>query len=786
MLVVKEGGNVKHTEEVPGGFASLEAALNGPKGAFFGVTTENRRVAFGDGTEGVRSRRVPRDPCTRYTAGGVSGEEEPKSYFFNLEISNNSILCSANDTGLLEHPCIYSRLVATRRRGREFLAEELLCGSPWGFALAEADDRPVYLPMTHGITFELLHCLYPVYHFVVGDIRARLLVFAPDAAAPEAEGVECDFPRALITVMELHNSGAGAWSGRVIPPRIADALHPGGAGSLAAPAASPHPHFTEHPVPMRPAYEGVHLLDGLEWSTPEHEIVAELQPGNSASYALAFILGEEPGELSRTAKILDRRSALEWLNASLAGRLRRYGNLEIPSDRYYEENRIRLAEQAASSILYSRAGQQFKGGPSGAWDFGMSLVHPSYLEPSLQGYETDEYSPLDPTASRYSLTRAVWNLVAIALYHQMTDDRERLRTFPGLLRHAQRRLADVLATRRGEPYLFPSTMIWDGPSLGDYHTGSNILAWKAFSGMAAVARGVYAEASLADEWLEVAERLRNDIYARCVGNTDAGPRFYEGANEDGSFAAGHDGEEAFTTLAPFFGFCQIDEPALINHAKLAFTTENPLYEPAVDGIWWDERGKYGSGITIPGQMAMLAAVSDEQELHARLEQLREMTDMDGSLWWWPYLFPCSDRRSIMRHDGPSDTSKCGYAASIYTCLFIHNILGLSLDLPERRVGFRPFTPWPAFTWRGCRIGRTQFDIEYVTSANEVRAALVNRNSSRMQCTIELTLPRGAVLLEPAPQDAVASTRFGRQSVCLGRPIRAGERLELRASIRQES
>ena len=118
----------------PAPFPALSSVFEGPRSRFFGVKAEERDEPFGDGRSGRRRKLVPRDPKTYYMADGLSGEEEPHSFQLTFEVTNNSILCSATQSGLLKHPCIFSRMVPARRRGRDLVSEELVGGSPWASA----------------------------------------------------------------------------------------------------------------------------------------------------------------------------------------------------------------------------------------------------------------------------------------------------------------------------------------------------------------------------------------------------------------------------------------------------------------------------------------------------------------------------------------------------------------------------------------------------------------------------------------------------------------------------
>ncbi len=759
-------------------FPSLAAAMEGPRSAFFGVTPQRR----------------PRDAKTRYAAGGVSGAEEPPAFHLSFEVTNNQILCSLTSTGLLRNPCIFSHLVPASRRGRKFMGEQLLGGSPWSFVLRRKGEEPVSLHATHGVSVELLGDLFPLFTYHCRGLQARLLVFAPQMNGPSPVR-----PRALVAVLLVENPGGEVVEANLLVPRLQELADADVASAVAAPCDSPHPRFTEHSVPIQPGYEAVMCLDDTTWGPAFPEVSFSLPPAGGKILAFAFLLGETPEELRRTGEMLRQRSALDWLNETWQSRRERYGQLTIPDDPYYAESCIRLVEEGSSAILEGADGVVFRGGPSGYSEFAMSIFEPRFVADAicrdLAGYRPRDQEQPPPASLIHSLAGAVGALQFVALYYQMTGDRSFFQQHPEVLSFARERLGDILATREGEPFLFPSEMLWDGPSRGDYHTGSNVLAWVAFQGMARVAREAYDEPQLADQWSAIAAKMKQDILRHCVGQGSLGPQFYEGGNADGTFVPGHDGEEAFTTLMPFFGFCEADDPRYVNHARLALSAENPLYVPEVDGIAWAD-GRDGSWkgqwnpdappargpTTMPGQMAMLAGISNERELHDRLEQLRGLTDLDGSIWWWPYSYPAADPALVRRRDvAGCDLSKSGYVAALYLCLFVNNILGLKVDVPDHQVSLRPFCPWPEFTWRGCRLGHSLFDFSYEQREGRASGRIVNRNDCTFEGVIELTLPEGARAEVCEVNGKVTgkverTRRHGRPAVSTSAPIAPGESL----------
>ncbi len=761
-------------------FTSLEAAMDGPRSTFFGITPQRR----------------PRDPKTRYTAGGVSGAEEPSTFHLSFEVTNNQILCSLTSTGMLRNPCIFSRPVPAERRGHRFMGEQLLGGSPWSFAIRCEDGDPVSLHSTHGVGVELLVDLFPLFTYQCEGLQVRLLAFAPEVSGSEAAS-----PRVIVAIVEVANPGAEAAKGSLLVPGLRELGDADLASAVTMPCDSPHPRFTENPVPIKPGYEAVACLDDTTWSPAFPEISFHLRPGERSVFAFAFILGESPEELRETGELLRRRSALDWLNQTWQSRTERYGRLTIPNDPYYAESCIRLFEEASTAILRTADGLLWTGGPSGFPDYALALFEPRILADivarSLSGYQPRKPDEPPPSDLSYALAGAVGPLPNAALYYRMTGDKEFFRLHPEILAFARERLADLLRIREGEPYLFPSKMLWDGPSRGDYHTGSNVLAWLSYEGLAGIAREAYGEKELAGEWSAVAARIHADIDRYCAGQGSLGRRYYEGGNKDGTFVAGHDGEEAFTTLMPFFGYCEADDPAYVNHARLALTRENPLYVPEVDGIAWSDgrdgswKGDWDQGAppprgptTMPGQMALFAGCESERELHDRLEQLRGLTDLDGSIWWWPYSYPASDPMLVRRRDvGGCDLSKSGYVAAIYLCLFVNNILGLSVDTPAHQVSLRPFCPWPSFTWEHCRLGSSRFGFAYEQRDGRLVGEIANRNDGAFDAAIELTLPDGAEVREvtmngTATDKAARTRRFGRPAVRLSEHLASGEALRL--------
>ncbi|RPI20458.1 MAG: twin-arginine translocation signal domain-containing protein, partial [Acidobacteria bacterium] len=243
------GGKTSNSDPASSPFPSLGSIFEAPRSKFFGVKTEERFETFGDGRKGHRLKLVPRDPKTYYLADGLSGEEEPHSFQLTFEITNNSIVCSATQTGLLKNPCVFARMAPARRRGREFESQELAGGSAWAFGLMPKGGRPIRFSTTHGAQVELLGSVFPLFSYLVDDLSIQLLVFAPRYLDSSKLT-----PRAILAVLRVRSRGTNVWEGSLLAPGLNDPGEEPFAG-VSTPAESPHPRLTELQIPIAPGYE---------------------------------------------------------------------------------------------------------------------------------------------------------------------------------------------------------------------------------------------------------------------------------------------------------------------------------------------------------------------------------------------------------------------------------------------------------------------------------------------------------------------------------------------------
>ncbi len=758
----------------PQPFASLADALSAPQSAFFGLT------------EGRRKRA---ESHYQSVDGHVS-----------FDVSNNQILCCLSATGLPVNACVLDDVVPGPglfdKLPGVFAHKELIGGGPWPFSLRLGREEAVCLHDLPGASVALLGDLFPRFTFRRQGLLLHLLAFAPTAANAGAMP-----PRAVIVVVHLSNEAETPVEGALLaPPQVPD---------LSRLDGNPASH------------QAILCLDATAWSPACPEIAFELKAGESANFAFGLLLGGSGEELRRTGQSLAQRPTLGWLNQTWQHHVERLGRLSLPEAPYYAEAFTRFRELCRQSVLRLADGK-FGAGFWGSDFIGVSawpspkiwnkdnfhaMLPMAMLDPDLcrdairfflrWGLAQAAYGPAvgrfpSPKRITHSLANALSPLVLAGAYYQMTGDQAFFRANPDFFASARDLLRAVLESRQGNTFLFPSLYISDGESRGDYHTGSNLLVWYAFAHMARLAREVYDQPALAHEWAEVAGKVKDALLAHCVGECSLGKRFLEGADADGAWVTCHDGEETDVALMPFYGFCDSYDPALLNHSRLAVSPENPFYAPGLEGIWWGDH--HQPAATFPGWMTGLAGASTEDEVIRRLELIRRLTDHDGSIWWWPYRHPETDPAHVRRREpwftldiegGAQEigVGKCGWAAGVWLCLFVHNVLGIRVDVPARQVSLRPFCPWPEFTWEDCRLGQAVFDFSYQHGDGRIVGQITNRNDSEFEGVIELMLPEGARaalcrINGAVSEDVKHTQRYGRPSVRAAQAIASGESFQL--------
>ena len=340
-------------------------------------------------------------------------------------------------------------------------------------------------------------------------------------------------------------------------------------------------------------------------------------PGyGEARWNLAVCVDETVDDLDGTEKLVRKMSPEEWLSTTEETASLYMGNLAIPAEAYYSGLLVRQMEVCRQSLIYTNKGK-FVAGFLGSnvndhphvWmrdnfysALAMAWFAPKLLRRRLQVFRRARRAKQGVGAWRGSLYA---NAHVDALRWQLPGSggaggglpqgnggrrvapsgQQPLRPRCQALRRPSRsERAPKIERRRVIPTATLEAIGTRGPIF---------LSGAAPMDMGDMAELVLDDNEAADRW-----RVRRRRGGTCGGSHQVrggrpdGRRFYEGVDRDGTFIAGHDGEESDLTLASYYGFTGPDDPLVTRHARAAFSEENPMYWAPIDGVqWWDPPGK---------------------------------------------------------------------------------------------------------------------------------------------------------------------------------------------------
>ena len=754
-----------------GRYAVLADALDGAVSPYFGITA---------------SREAKDAAFTYYRVPAPTGDNADDLVQPWFDVGNNDLLVELDANGLMEYPIVCGALAGfatgTGVGPSPYGDRDFLAGRPWSFSIADGVHAATSLPTLPGTSVELVDGHWFRWTYATSGLTVEVLPFAPEAAGAAAN------PRGLVVLVRVTNRGASPFAGTLeLPAGVRDADHLDATatpasiyGPAPAPIAGNHHGDTRNYVPrfaeVGPAvagYDAAAALGDTTFVPGTTSVALSLAPGASAVSTVGLIVGGGVAELLHTRDVLRSKSPLAWINATEAARAARVGSLSIPAAPYVAElfgRHVAVAQDA-----YLRTGTGRMTSPhSGSWLL-MSRVAPEFLAATIPGGDLGLSCPM--TAAGYSLYGSTFTSVVAGLCWRATGDPTLFADRAAFETQTHCLLDALDAVKHSGVALYPSVRIWDGPSRGDYHTGSNILAWYAYRSAARFASELWGDASSAQTWAAKADATKAAIESRCVVAGRFGPQYAEGTFASGRVDAEvlcHDGEEVAVATSPLLGFTAADDPLVTNHGAAALTDQNVFYNAALDGMYWTT----GAPITSPGVIVGLSGAAGPSGVRRAIDRWRRLTDVDGSVYWWHYDNPGNDPTRIRRRynvstgGGIIDTAKCDYATSNFAALLVHDVIGLDADVPARTASFRPAPPWPAFHWTKARAGNAFFDLDYADDGATVTATLVNRNSVAYDVEVEVVVPAGKV----AWGTVATSWRYGRDARRASGPVAPGDSL----------
>jgi hypothetical protein len=250
------------------------------------------------------------------------------------------------------------------------------------------------------------------------------------------------------------------------------------------------------------------------------------------------------------------------------------------------------------------------------------------------------------------------------------------------------------------------------------------------SGYARLLKEVFADDAAAEEAAARAENVRAAILAKTVVPGPFGLQFVEGVNRHGKIPQmKSDGEESDTTLIPFYGFLHSDDARYGNYMRFSMSTNNAQYVAATHSINWEK-----VPATAPGYNKGLCAGASAESLFGAqgyFTEIRRVTDVDGSVWWWPRRINQQNEVEIRRTPG-----KSGWFAGVFDAVFVNRFLGVAYDAPTRTLWFAPLPATGDFIWSNFPIGLDRFTVSYQHGV----ASVINLNRHSVTVIFDRTSP----------------------------------------------
>ncbi len=712
----------------------------------------------------------------QHNADGTSSTGHSKSFYTDdrddkyllFDVSNNKVLANLAPSGEVMHFSVYrDSYAADPLAPGIWWYKDYTQTGPFGFHLQLGDEGIDLTKVDWPARMELLGGVLPMATLTGPTVEAKLLAFAPISADGTVR------PRGLIYGLQLTNTSDQPITGKVIiPTHTSDLTH-------------------------------VAMLETDDHRTRETPF--ELAAGESLWMPTVIT----PVPARDTLAELDGKTSLQWQNETLSYFRRMTGELTMPGDPFAAEFFSRCVHQCFHGMAMNADGEfvgaNWSGFPSTKQIWMKDLYHAAvplaqhepalltqcilwFLDRSVRPWGDKDYEGfLLEGGVSFSITNSLIPVILSGMYYRATGDKTFFADHPEVVAKIRELLTAIHDCRKGEPWLFYSEWLSDGPSRSDYHTGSNLVTWYAFAAAADILQDVCDDAEQAGQYREIAGHIRADIDRLCIADGPAGPQYAEGAFADGSHELDHDGEETDTSLMPFYGYCRYDNPAHQNNVRVAMTTDNKWYRESTRGIkdsTWINDPTPAIDATYPGYMTGLAGVQTAAEMtgpDGMMTRIAERTDLDGSIWWWP--FRAGEMCRAYEIDG-GFVGKTGWASGVFAAHFVSQILGLNYHAPSRTLSWLPFSPASDFTWAGARLGSGLFDLQLARQDGKVAASVTNHCDCDVTVELELILAPGT-----APKSITVNGKsfngqttsgafFDSATVKLALPVEAGAGLEV--------
>lgn len=667
------------------------------------------------------------------------------------DISNNKVLANVDIKGTIKYITFYRSSYRADIIPGVWVRKDFSRTGPYSFSISIDGVVHDLSKVDWPFKTSLLDNIFPITEFAGDAVKAKLIVCPPISA----DGSR--ILRGLIYGILVENISADKIDGSVIIPDISIK--------------------TDGPYIEANADVNIQVAD---FNVKEREIPFSLNTGENIWVPVVI---QAPGECAISE--IDDKGSLSWINSTWSYYKNLMGKLSMPTDKFTEEFFQRAICQCIGSIGMDQNGR-ISGSNWGTYptteNIWMKDMYYSYLpfhmlEPDFfkKGilwfleYSIRPKGNLFDGGIKHSLSNSLTPVIMMGLYYNSTGDKEFFLNNNEAKKKAVDILNELITLRENEDvWMFPSIWLSDGYSFGDFHTGSNLVAWYCFKSIARILKEIYEESELAKEYLSIADKIKSSINKNNIIDGPYGSQYIEGVNDTDKnlrkdynrdeykkrFGRNglqyidyissseripcmiHDGEETDTTLMPMYGFLEYDDPSYKNYTRFAASEYNKFYKTETRGILWEDY----TDATFPSYITSFANATNYETMNGKdgyMTEIRRLADVDGSIWWWPYT-KGSKYGEVLRNNF---CGKCAWGSGVFLGLFISEILGIKYDAPTKTLKIRPFSPTSDYSWENFNYGGSVFSIYFRREMNSVTVRVGNKNNYNVNLDLEIILEK---------------------------------------------
>ena len=682
---------------------------------------------------------------------GDSGSQYDKNHDFThltFDISNNKVLANMGIQGTLKNVTIYRDSYFANcgpKEGGEggwpgvWAGKDNSSFGPYSFSLNIEGNHFDLDKVNWDFKTGLLQNLFPITEFYPSGKQYKITVIAYAPISPDGS----NRIRGLIYGLLLENKSDKVLNGAVLLPTL---------------FAGERQTYKEknNPWSLFDPYDYEIALGDTEKS--KDSVLFHLEKGQSVWVPAVFsMLGDH------AIQEINAKHTLNCLQETHQYFRKILGKMEIPGNPYLAAFYERQVMEAFGSIAMTAEGKM-AGSNWGSYPTTRQIWMKDCFYSSLPFMQSDPLlakiliawfqqfgvrpkGNYQPGGVNHSVGLSVSSIILASQYYKCTGDKKYFTQNQAFKNYWDDLLKQLISSRSDSSiWLFPSRFISDGPIEADYHTGSNVCAWVALKGFADLLREVYNEPKLAQNYLSIADKVHAAIIKKCTIDGPYGRQFIEGVFRDGRKPSMiSDGEESDITLMPFYGFLPQDDPTYLNYMKFSVSANNAIYEPNLYAITW-----FGVPSTAPGYLKGICAGVNTNELfadHGYYNEVRKVTDADGSIWWWSYGWAkefIKNGLTISKIPTPYGEltrgvpGKSGWFSGIHTVLFLNRFIGLSNNDFNNTIFFKPMSIIGDFSCSDFPIGNQHYSVSVAYRNHTILAGFSNPNKTLKH--LEITLP----------------------------------------------